>query len=254
MAGHNKWSKVKNRKGAVDAKRSKIWTKIIREITVAARMGSDDPAANPRLRKALDDARAANMPKDTVQRAVSRGSSSGEGDNFEELTYEAYGPSGVAILIDCMTDNRNRTSGEVRAVLSRNGGNLGTAGSVSFGFKKKGQLVFDKTPEEGLVPTEDKLLEIGLEHNIEDVVDDGDSFVVTCPSEDFLALREAFQANQFSAVSAEVAMIPDVQVHVSGDDAVKVLKLIDVLEDLDDVQHVWTNVDIDADEMERLLG
>lgn len=252
MAGHNKWSKVKNRKGAVDAKRSKIWTKIIREITVAARLGSDDPASNPRLRKALDDGRAANMPKDTVQRAISRGAGGGDDANYEELTYEGYGHGGVAILVDCMTDNRNRTSAEVRSAFHKNGGNMGTSGSVSFGFHKKGQIVFDKHPETGQAPTEDVLLELGLDAGIEDVANEQDEWVVTVPPDSFHMALDAYKAAGYEPASSELAMVPQTHVHVQGDDAQKILKLIEALEDLDDVQHVWSNVDIDEAELERL--
>ncbi len=254
MSGHNKWSKVKNRKGAVDAKRSKVWTKIIREITMAAKLGGEDPNGNARLRKALDDGRLANIPKDTIQRAMSRASTDTGGADYEELTYDGYGPAGVAILVECLTDNRNRTIGDVRSAFNKNGGNLGSSGSVSFMFKKKGQFVFDKSPEEGKAPSEDALLEIGLEHDIEDVINDGDSFVVLCAPEGFHALRELFVKAGYVPSRAELAQIPDSTVHIAGDHAKTLLKLIDILEDLDDVQNVWSNFEIDESEMESLMA
>jgi YebC/PmpR family DNA-binding regulatory protein len=254
MAGHNKWSKVKHKKARVDAKRSKVWTKLIREITVASRMGGPEPADNARLRKALDDAKAANMPKETVQRAVDRGAGKGDGADYEELVYEGYGPHGVALLIECATDNRNRTSGEIRSVLTKNGGNLGTSGSVSFMFDKQGQLLFEKEPESGKPPTEDALLEIGMEHGADDVADDGDAFMVTCAPEAFLGLDAAFKAAEFQPTTAEVARVPQSQVKLEGDDAKKCIQLIDKLEDLDDVQNVWSNFDIDESELEKLMA
>lgn len=254
MAGHNKWSKVKHRKAGVDAKRSKLWTKIIREVSVATRLGGPDPTGNPRLRKAIDDARAANVPKDTLERAIKRAAGGEEGADYEELVYEGYGPGGVALLIECTTDNRNRTSGDVRSVLHKHGGNLGTSGSVAFLFEKKGHFIFEKKPEDGKAPSEEALLEIGLEHGAEDVSDDGESFTVTCAPGDFQTLREAYQAAGFVPASAAIAQLPASTVKVSGADAAKLMKLIDLLEDLDDVQNVWANYDIEAEEMERLLA
>lgn len=252
MSGHNKWSKIKHKKGAADAKRSKIWTKLIREITVAARIGGEDTSANPRLRKAVDDSRAANMPKDTINRAISKGSAGKDVADFEELVYEGYGPNGVAILVECMTDNRNRTSSDVRSVFNKRGGNMGATGSVSFGFNKKGQIYFDKDIHQSL--TEDALLEIGLEKGLEDITDEGDSFLVTCEPDKFQDLREAFVGASIFPSDAEVAMVPDSLVSISGNRARTLLKLIELLEDLDDVQHVWTNMDIDEMELESLMA
>lgn len=254
MAGHNKWSKVKNRKGAVDAKRSKIWTKIIREITVASRMGGEDPANNPRLRKALDDGRAANMPKDTVARAISRGAGGQDTTNYEELVYEGYGPRGVALIVECMTDNRNRTSGEVRAVFTKTGGNLGTSGSVMYNFKKKGQLLYDKIQPNQKVITEDALLEVGLEAGASDIADEGESFLVSCEPENFHMVKDTLAKAGFESSSAEVAMVADNLVTLTGDDARTFVKLVDNLEDLDDVQHVWSNADIDEKELEKIMA
>lgn len=254
MSGHNKWSKIRHKKGKEDARRSKVWTKIIREITVAARLGGEDASQNPRLRKAIDDARAANMPKDTLERAIHRGAGSEDAADYQELVYEAYGPAGVALYIEAMTDNRNRTSSDVGSALRHGQGTLGKSGSVGFLFDKRGQLVFDKAPEEGRAPTEDDLLEAALEHGVEELSDDGESFTLTCEPEAFQHLREALQAAGFVPSSAEVAMLPQTTVKVAGDDARALFKLIDRLEDLDDVQNVWSNFDIDPAELERLVG
>lgn len=251
MAGHNKWSKIKHKKGAADAKRSKIWTKIIREITISARMGGEDPGTNPRLRKAIDDARSANMPKDNIQRAISKGSG-GEGENLEELTYEGYAPGGVAIVVECMTDNRNRTLGDVRTIIQKKGGSLGATGSVLFSFHKKGQFVFDTSAKDA--PTEDALLEVGLEHGIEDVAVEEDSLVATCSIENYLGLKDAFEKANLKPETSELTMIPDNLVKVTGESAKKLLTMIEGLEDLDDVQNVYTNMDIDEKELEELMS
>lgn len=251
MAGHNKWSKVKHKKAAADSKRSKIWTKIIREITISARMGGSDPNANPRLRKAMDDARSANMPKDNMQRAITK-ASGGEGDNLEELVYEGYGPGGVALVVECMTDNRNRTLSDVRTIIQKKGGNLGATGSVLFGFHKKGQFLFEKSKHKGL--TEDKLLEIGLEFGIEDVEEDDDGFSVTTSVENYLGLKDAFVKANLVPDTSELTMIPDNYIQVSGDNAKKLVTMIDQLEDLDDVQNVFSNMDIDEQELEQLMS
>lgn len=253
MAGHNKWSKVKHKKAAADSKRSKVWTKIIREITVAARLGGAEPSSNPRLRKAMDDARSANMPKDNMVRAIAKGSG-GEGESLEELVYEGYGPGGVALVVECMTDNRNRTLGDVRTAIQKKGGNLGATGSVLFSFHKKGEFFFDRTAGGKNIQSEDVLLEIGLEHGIEEVSEDKDGFVVTCPVENYLGLKEAFVAAKLIPDSSELTMIPDNYVTVSGDNAKKLLAMIDVLEDLDDVQNVYTNMEIDDNELDELMG
>ena len=254
MAGHNKWSKIKFKKAAADSKRSKVWTKVIREITVAARMGGVDVSGNPRLRKALDDARAANMPKDTMERAIKRGEGADGDANYEELVYEGYGPGGVALYIECTTDNRNRTSTDVQFGLRKHQGSLGKSGSVGYLFDKRGQFLFEKSPEGSTAPTEDLLLEIGMDHGAEDVTDDGDGFTVICEPADFQNLREAYAKADILPVSAAVAMIPQNTVQVSGDNAKLLLKLVDVLEDLDDVQHVWSNFEIDPDELETLMA
>ena len=253
MAGHNKWSKIKHKKGAADAKRSKVWTKIIREITISSRLGGEDPNSNPRLRKAIDDARSSNMPKDNILRAISKGSG-GEGENLEELTYEGYGPNGVALIVECMTDNRNRTLSDVRTVIQKRGGNLGATGSVLFGFNKKGQFYFEKESNAQKISSEDSLLEIGLEHGIEDIKDEGDSYLVTCAPENYQALKDAFENHGLVIATSELTMIPDTYVTLSGDNADKMVAMIEALEDLDDVQNVYTNLDIDEQELEKLMG
>lgn len=253
MAGHNKWSKIKHKKGAADAKRSKVWTKIIREITISSRMGGEDPGSNPRLRKAIDDARSANMPKDNILRAISKGSG-GEGDNLEEVVYEGYGPNGVALVVECMTDNRNRTLSDVRTVIQKKGGNLGAPGSVMFSFHKKGQFTFEKAANRGKIANEDSLLEVGLEHGIEDVSEESDAYVVTCGPENYLSLKDAFEQAGLTMATSELTMIPDNYVRVSGDSATKLVNMIEGLEDLDDVQNVYTNLDIDEEELEGLMA
>ena len=239
MAGHNKWSKIKHKKGAADAKKSKVWTKIIREITVAAKMGGPDPAGNPRLRKALDEARSANLGKGPIQRVLAKSSSKEGSADYEELTYEGYGPGGVALLVACLTDNRNRTYSEVRAAINKNGGNLGTPGSVAFGFQKKGQILIDKAENKNL--TEDQLLEWGLESGLEELEQDPEGFEITCSTEAFLDLKEALEKQKIQMTSAEVAMIADNPVELDDDKSETLEKITDALEDLDDVQKVWTS-------------
>ena len=233
MAGHSKWANIKHRKAAQDAKRGKIFTKLIRELTVSAKVGGGNPADNPRLRAAVDKALGANMTRDTIDRAIARGAGSNDADNMEELTYEGYGAGGVAVLVEAMTDNRNRTVSEVRHAFGKCGGNLGTDGSVAYLFTRRGQLVFAAGVDE------DALMEAALEAGAEDVVanDDG-SFDVFTSFEEFGAVRDALDAAGFSAESADVAMIPSTEAELDLDTAQKVVKLIDMLEDLDDVQNV----------------
>jgi YebC/PmpR family DNA-binding regulatory protein len=241
MAGHSKWANIKHKKAAQDAKRGKLWTKLIREITVAARVGGGgDPADNPRLRAAMDKGFGANMPKDTIERAIARGIGANDGDQVEELTYEGYGPGGVAILVEAMTDNRNRTVAEVRHAFTKHGGNLGTDGSVAYLFKKLGMLSFAPGTEE------DRLLECALEAGAEDVRsnEDGSFDVITAP-EDFGAVMDALAAAGLEPANAEVAMIPDTYSELDEDTSLTVMKIIDQLEDLDDVQNVYTNASFD---------
>jgi YebC/PmpR family DNA-binding regulatory protein len=240
MAGHSKWANIKHKKAATDAKRGKIWTRLIKEITVAARMGGGDIASNPRLRLAVDKAADANMPKDNVNRAIQRGSGGLEGVNYEEIRYEGYGIGGAAIIVDCMTDNRVRTVAEVRHAFSKFGGNMGTEGSVSFMFKHVGQFLFAPGVEE------DKLMEAALESGADDVVaDEEGGFEVLCDPNAFAGVKEALEKAGFKADSAEVIMKPDVETVFTGEDAQKMQKLLDALENLDDVQEVYTNAVIE---------
>ena len=241
MAGHSKWANIKHKKAATDAKRGKVWTRLIKELTVAARMGGGDPDTNPRLRLAIDKSSDANMPKDNVTRAVQRGSGSLEGVNYEEVRYEGYGINGAAIIVDCMTDNRIRTVAEVRHAFNKHGGNMGTEGSVAFMFKHCGQLLFAPGTDE------DALMEAALEAGAEDVVtdDEGGIEVLTAPY-DFSTVKAKLETAGFKADVAEILMKPDTETVFSGEDAVKMQKLLDALEDLDDVQEIFSNAVIDA--------
>jgi len=239
MAGHSKWANIKHRKGAQDAKRGKIFTKIIREITVAARMGGGDPASNPRLRAVMDKALGANMTKDTINRAIKRGTGGLEGENYEEVVYEGYGPNGVAVLVECLTDNRNRTVSEVRHAFSKAGGNLGTDGSVAYLFSKIGLLTYAPGTDE------DQVTEAAIEAGAEDVVtaDDGSIEVITSFA-DYISVKEAMAAAGFEPQSADVTMKPSTSVELAKEDAEKIIRLVDALEDLDDVQNVYSNAEI----------
>jgi YebC/PmpR family DNA-binding regulatory protein len=240
MAGHSKWANIQHRKGRQDAKRGKIFTKIIKEITVAARLGGGDANMNPRLRAAVAEAKEENMPADNITRAIKKGTGELEGVNYEEIRYEGYGINGAAIIIDCLTDNKQRAVMDVRHALSKHGGNLGTDGSVVFMFKHCGQLVF----EPGL--SEDKVMEIALEAGAEDIITDEDgSIEVITPPNDFLAVKEAFDAAGLKTVVAEVIMKPSMETVFTGDDAIKMQKILDALDDLDDVQDVYTTAVIE---------
>lgn len=243
MAGHSKWANIKRHKAKVDAKRGKLYTKLIRELTVAAKMGGGDANSNPRLRAALDKAYEANMTKDVIERAIKRGVGGMEGENVEEVRYEGYGPGGIAVMVDCMTNNRNRTVGEVRHAFTKNGGNLGTDGSVSYLFKKQGQITFAPGVDE------ERLMELALELGVEDVVinDDKSIDVITIP-EQFIIVKDALAKQGFRSEQADVMMRADTNVVVNDKEtAEKVMSLIDTLEDLDDVQSVYSNVDIAED-------
>ena len=236
MAGHSKWANIQHRKGRQDEKRGKVWTRIIREIMVAARQGGGDMAMNPRLRLAVDKAKAANMPADTIKKNIDKATGNLEGVNYEEIRYEGYGLGGAAIIVDCMTDNRVRTVAEVRHAFSKYGGNLGTEGSVAFQFKHCGQFVFAPGT------SEDKVMEVALEAGAEDVVsgDDGSIEVLSAPA-DFEAVKNALEAAGLKPEIAEVTMRAENPVELSGDDAARMQKLLDVIEDLDDVQDVFHN-------------
>ena len=249
MAGHSKWANIKHRKGRQDAKRGKIFTKLIRELTVAAKHGGPLPADNPRLRLAVDKALTANMSRDVIDRAIARGAGNDEADNMIELTYEGYAPSGVAIFVEAMTDNRNRTAAEVRHAFSKNGGNLGTDGSVAYMFDRKGQISYAPGVDE------DALMEAALEAGADDVVAQEDGSVEVYTSfADFLSVNEALTEAGFKGDEAEVAMIPSITAPITDvETAQKVLRLIDALEDLDDVQNVYHNAEI-SDEIMQQLG
>ncbi|MBL8180069.1 MAG: YebC/PmpR family DNA-binding transcriptional regulator [Blastocatellia bacterium] len=246
MSGHSKWHTIKHKKGALDAKRGKIFTKLIKEITVAARTGgSGDVDANARLRKAVTDAKAQNMPNDTIDRAIKRGTGELEGVNYDEITYEGYGPNGVAVLVETMTDNRNRTVAEIRHLFSKNGGNMGEAGSVAWMFDKKGYIVVDKAAK-----SEDELFEIAIEAGADDMQDEGDVFEILTSVESFDAVHEAIKAAGIEPQAAEISQIPQNYIALTGQDAKTMMKLYDALDDNDDVQKVYANFDIDESEME----
>ncbi len=244
MSGHSKWHTIKHKKGALDAKRGKLFTKLIKEITVAARAGGGDADANARLRKAIADAKGANMPNDTIDRAVKRGTGELEGVSYEEITYEGYGPAGVAVMIDAMTDNRNRTVAEIRHLFSKNGGNLGESGSVGWMFEKKGYIVVEKAAK-----PEEELFEIVTDAGAEDLRDDEDNFeIITAPAE-FDAVLTAVKNAGIEPLVAEIEMIPQNHIKLEGAEARQMLKLMEALEDHDDVQKVSANFDISEAEM-----
>ncbi|HEU4453218.1 MAG TPA: YebC/PmpR family DNA-binding transcriptional regulator [Longimicrobium sp.] len=244
MAGHSKWKQIKHKKAITDSKRAANWTKIIREITVAAKAGGGDPAGNPRLRLAMDTARAANMPNDNIERAIKKGTGELEGVSYEEITYEAYGPAGVAIMIESLTDNGNRTVADIRRWLSRNGGNLGTTGSVAWMFDRRGQITID-----GEKYDEETVMEAALEAGALDVESEEGAFTVLTEVSDFTAVQDGLRAKGIAWEEAELAMIPKNEVKVEGADAEQLVKLLELLEELDDVQKVYTNADLDVDSL-----
>jgi YebC/PmpR family DNA-binding regulatory protein len=246
MSGHSKWHTIKHKKGALDAKRGKIFTKLIKEITVAARTGgSGDINTNARLRKAVSDAKGQNMPNDTIERAIKRGTGELEGVNYEEITYEGYGIGGVAVMVETMTDNRNRTVAELRHLFSKNGGNLGESGSVAWMFDKKGYIAVDRNAK-----PEDELFEIVIEAGADDLKDEGDVFEIYTAPESFDAVLETVKAAGIEPQAAEISLIPQNYIHLEGADAKQMLKLYEALDDHDDVQKVYANFDIDESEME----
>lgn len=247
MSGHNKWSSIKHKKGVTDAKRGKLFSQLIKEITVTARLGGGDLDGNPRLRAAVTAAKAANMPKNNIDRAIKKGTGELEGVTYEEYFYEAYGPGGTAVLIQIMTDNKNRATADVRHMLSKHGGNLGESGCVAWMFSKKGLITFDRDSVD-----EDEIIETTLEAGAEDIDTEGNEVEVITAPEDFEAVKEAFDKKGTSYVSAEVAMVSQATVNLDPEDAPKVLKLMEALEDLEDVQKVWSNFDISDEIMERL--
>lgn len=247
MAGHSKWANIQHRKKAQDAKRGKVFTRMIREITVASRMGGSDPESNPRLRLAMDKALAANMPKDTIERAIKRGAGELDGVEYEEIRYEGYGPGGMAVIVDCMTDNRNRAVAEVRHVFSKCGGNLGTSGSVAFQFDERGVIGFPPDSDE------ERIMEVALEAGAEDVIssEDGSVEVLTVPA-DFEPVKQAMLAADLIPANAEVTLRAQSSAALEGEDAHKALKLLDLLEELDDTQNVYSNAEFSDDVLAEL--
>lgn len=242
MAGHSKWANIKHKKARADATRGKVWTRVIKELQVAAKNGGGDVSANPRLRLAIDKAKAANMPNDNIKRAIDRGVGGGDGADYEEIRYEGYGIGGAAVIIDTMTDNRTRTVAEVRHALSKNGGNLGTDGSVAFMFDHVGQFMFAP----GI--SEDEVMNVALENGAQDVITDDEGGVeVICDPADYEALKNAFEAANLSFEESDITMRAQNEIELMGDDAVKMQKIIDMLEDLDDVQEVYTNAVMDVE-------
>ena len=246
MSGHSKWSSIKHKKAATDAKRGKIFTRFIRELTIAARSGGGDPESNSRLRHAIDGARAANMPSDNIKKAIQRGTGELEGVNYEEFSYEGYGPGGVAILADAMTDNKNRTVSEVRHVFEKYNGNLGQQGCVAWMFTRKGVIL---VPQSAI--GEDELMEIVVENGGEDMIKEGASYEITTATEDFDKVHEALKARKLPVESAEIAKVPSTYIKLEGKHAEQMLRLYEKLEELDDIQNVWANFDISDEEIEK---
>jgi YebC/PmpR family DNA-binding regulatory protein len=242
MAGHSHWARIKHKKATTDKRRGKLWSKLARNIIVAARAGGGDPNMNLTLRYAIDKAREANMPNDTIDRAIKRGTGDLDGAAFEEVGYEGYGPKGVAILVKCLTDNRNRTASEIRMAFEKNGATIGAAGCVSWMFDKKGVFIIDKDNA-----TEEQLMEVALDAGASDIETDDAGFEVTCPPELFTAVRQALLDAKIETVSAELTMVPQNRILLEGDDAKKMLKIIDALEDQEDSQDVYSNFDLPDD-------
>ncbi|HEY0004710.1 MAG TPA: YebC/PmpR family DNA-binding transcriptional regulator [Pyrinomonadaceae bacterium] len=244
MSGHSKWHTIKHKKGALDAKRGKLFTRLIKEIQVSARTGGGDPAANARLRKAVSDAKAGNMPNETIERAIRRGTGAEEGVNYEEITYEGYGPGGVALMVEAVTDNRNRTVAEIRHMFAKNGGNLGESGSVGWMFEKKGYIVIEKS-----AMPEEQLFDLVIEAGADDLRDDEDNFEIITTPENFEAVNSAIKGAGLTPLVAEVELVPQNYIKLEGQDAKQMLKLMESLEDHDDVQKVSANFDISEEDM-----
>ena len=244
MSGHSKWSTIKRKKGAADAKRGKIFTQLIRELSAAARLGGGNPGANPRLRLAIDRARGQNMPKDNIDRAIKKGTGELEGQSYEEIRYEGYGPGGTAVIVDSLTDNRNRTVSEVRHIFGKYGGNLGASGCVAYLFDKKGVLIYS---DEGL--DGDALMEAAIESNALDVIEEGEAIQVQTRPEDFEAVKSALEAKSFVPDSAELSMVPQTTVKLGGKDAQTMLKLFEALDEHEDVKQIYANFDISDEEL-----
>ena len=249
MSGHSKWATIKHKKGALDAKRGKIFTRLIKEITIAAKGGGGDPDGNPRLRTAILAAKAENMPAENIKRAIQRGTGELEGVNYEEISFEGYGPGGVAVIVEVLTDNRNRAVSEIRFSFSKNGGNLGESGSVRFMFSKKGLIAIEKS-----AATEEQLMDIVLEHGGEDLNDEGDSWEILTDPGSYEAVLNAVKAAKIPTLASEVTMIASTYTKLEGAAANQMVRLLEALEDLDDVQNVYSNFDMDAEQMEHAAG
>ncbi|MBI2188137.1 MAG: YebC/PmpR family DNA-binding transcriptional regulator [Acidobacteria bacterium] len=249
MSGHSKWHTIKHKKGAADAKRGKVFTRIIKELTVAARNGGKDPDSNPRLRTIIAEAKANNMPRENIERAIRRGTGEEPGVQYEEVTYEGYGPGGVALMIQTLTDNKKRTVGEIRHLLDKHAGNLAAENSVAWMFSRKGEIIVEK----GKID-EDKLLSAALDAGADDMNDDGSAWEVVCAPEQFEAVRDAIKALGVEPASAQIAMIPQNYVKLVGKEAQQMLKLMEAIEEHDDVQHVWANFDVEEKEIEASLA
>lgn len=240
MAGHSKWANIQHRKAAVDKKRAKRWTRILREVTVSARLGGGDPDANPRLRSAIDDAKADNVPNDTIERAIKKGTGELEGGSYEEITYEGYGPGGVAIIVETMTDNKNRTVADLRHLFSRFGGSLGETNSVAWMFDRRGLFEIERDAMD-----EEEAMELALEVGVDDLDTEGETYELYTSFEDYVTVREELEKRDVPLATKKLAMIPQSNVEVGGEDADRALKLLDALEDYDDAQNVWANLSVD---------
>jgi len=249
MSGHSKWHTIKHKKGALDAKRGKLFTRLIKEMTVAARNGGGDINTNPRLRTVVTEAKAANMPAENIKRAVQRGTGELPGVTYDEITYEGYGPGGAAVIIECMTDNRNRTVGEIRHMLGKHGGTLAESNAVAWMFSKKGYIVVEKSAAE-----EDKLLNVALDAGADDMKDDEDNWEIICDPSSFEAVRDAIKAIGVEPVTAQIAMLPQNYIKLEGKEAAQMLRLMEAIEDHDDVQNVWSNFDSEEKEIEASLA
>lgn len=246
MSGHSKWASIKHKKAALDDKRGKIFTKVIRELSIAARMGGGEPDTNPRLRKAIADAKAVNMPADNIKRAIMKGTGQLEGVSYEEITYEGYGPGGVAIYVETLSDNKNRTVSELRHIFTKNSGHIGESGCVAWMFKRKGYVVVEQEKA-----SEDELLEIILDAGAEDLMEDGSNYEIFTPPEDFEAVVNALKEHDIELAASNIGYIPQNYVKLEGKQAQQLLRLMEELEDHDDVQHVWANFDIDEEEIAK---
>ena len=246
MSGHSKWASIKHKKAALDDKRGKIFTKVIRELSIAARMGGGEPDTNPRLRKAIADAKAVNMPADNIKRAIMKGTGQLEGVSYEEIAYEGYGPGGVAIYVEVLSDNKNRTVSELRHIFTKNSGHIGESGCVAWMFKRKGYVVVEQEKS-----SEDELLEIILDAGAEDLMEDGSNYEIFTPPEDFEAVVNALKEHDIELAASNIGYIPQNYVKLEGKQAQQLLRLMEELEDHDDVQHVWANFDIDEEEIAK---